>query len=226
MKAAVILSGCGHRDGAEIRESVITLLMLDQQGVDVQAFAPDAAQHDVIDHLTGKPTQESRNVLTEAARIARGKVEPLRVLEAKEYDMLLIPGGYGAAKNLSDLAFKGTQATAIAEFKRVALAFLEAKKPIGAICIAPAVLAAAVKGHYSLTLTIGEDAGTAEAIAAFGSRHVNCATASFVYDETHHVASCSAYMREAPLRDIARGIEQVVMQVVEVARANKNRRAA
>ncbi len=226
MKAAVILSGCGYLDGAEIRESVLTLLYLDQHNVEVQVFAPDIVQHDALNHLTQKPMAESRNVLVEAARIARSKVKPLSELDAAAFDMLLIPGGFGAAKNLSDLAFKGAEAAVLPDFQRVALAFLDARKPIGAICIAPAVLAAAVKGRYNLTLTIGEDPGAAAAISAFGSHHVNCATESYVYDETHHVASCSAYMRDDSLAAIARGIEQVVTRVVKAAESVKNRQAA
>lgn len=226
MKAAVILSGCGHRDGAEIREAVLTLLYLDQNGVEAQCFAPDAKQHDVVNHATGETATESRNSMAEAARIARGKIEPLSALKAGDYAMLLIPGGYGAAKNLSDLALKGAEAAVIPEFQQAVLGFLEQKKPIGAICIAPAVLAAAVKGKYSLTLTIGDDEGTAGAINALGSQHQNCPTDGFVWDEAHRVASCSAYMHEAPLAQIARGIEQVVGKVVGAAKAIQGRQAA
>lgn len=227
VKAAVILSGCGHMDGAEIRESVLALLYLDQQGAEVSVFAPDKPQMHVIDYTTGKPTDETRNVLKEAARIARGKIKPLTALKAGDFDVLVIPGGYGVAKNLADFATKGADCTVDPDFKAAILAFLEQKKPVGAICIAPAVLAAALKGSdYSPTLTIGEDKGTAAAIEACGSHHKNCATSGFVYDDATHIASCSAYMRDDRIAEVAKGIEQVIAKVTEVAKRQKTARAA
>ncbi|MDG1287428.1 MAG: isoprenoid biosynthesis glyoxalase ElbB [Rickettsiales bacterium] len=215
---AVILSGCGYLDGAEIRESVLTLLYLDQQGASVQCFAPDIEQMHVVNHLTGEEVaSESRNVLTESARIARGEVKDLAHLNATVFDALLIPGGFGVAKNLSDLAIKGADATVNDDFKRVTKDFLSQQKPIGAICIAPAVLAAAVSGDYAPTLTIGDDADTAGAIEAFGGTHQNCESAAYIYDETLKIASCSAYMREDKLANIAKGIEQVVNKVMAAA---------
>jgi len=226
VKAAVILSGCGHKDGAEIRESVLALLYLDQHHATVQCFAPDCEQTDVVNHLTGETTKESRNVLVEAARIARGDIQPLTKLNPADFDALVIPGGFGAAKNLSDLATKGPDATVRPEFRAAVLGFLKQQKPIGAICIAPAVLAAAVKGEYAPTLTIGDDTGTAAAITAMGSTHKNCTTADFVYDETTRIASCSAYMRDDALRNVAKGIEQMVAKVVSIATAQKQGKAA
>ena len=214
---AVILSGCGYLDGAEIRESVLTLLYLDQLGAKVQCFAPDIMQMHVVNHLSGEEVpSESRNVLVEAARIARGEVQDLANLNAASFDGLVIPGGFGVAKNLSDLAVKGPQATVNSEFQRVVKAFLAQQKPIGAICIAPAVLAAAIQGDHSATLTIGDDEGTASAIEAFGSSHQNCETAAYVFDEKLKIASCSAYMREDSISAVAKGIEQVVRQVIEI----------
>lgn len=218
-KTAVILSGCGHLDGAEVREAVLSLLYLDQQGAEVQCFAPDMAQTQVINHLTGQEAPgETRNVLAEAARIARGKIKKLAELKAADFDALVIPGGFGVAKNLSDLAFKGAEASVQPEFKRVVLEFLDQQKPIGAICIAPAVLAAAVSGKYQPTVTIGEDAGTTAAIEAFGGHHQNCASSGYVYDDQLKIASCSAYMRDDSLAEIAKGIEQVVKKVISTAK--------
>lgn len=217
---AVILSGCGYLDGAEIRESVLSLLYLDEQGAAVQCYAPDIPQMHVMDHHSGEETGEARNVLKEAARIGRGEVKDLATLNASHYDALVIPGGFGVAKNLSDLAVKGTDATVNSDFKSTILAFLEQQKPIGAICIAPAVLAAAVAGTHSPTLTIGDDAGTAGAIEAFGGTHQNCETAAFVYDDALKIASCSAYMREDSLAAVAKGIEQVITKVIEAANSN------
>ena len=216
---AVILSGCGYLDGAEIREAVLSLLYLDQGGADVQCFAPDINQMHVVNHLTGEPAVNTqRNVLEEAARIARGNVKPLSQLDASQFNALVIPGGYGVAKNLSSLATEGADCHVLPECAQAILSFMEQKKPIGAICIAPAVLAAAVKGTYSPTLTIGEDEGTAAAITAFGCTHQNCETDAMVYDPETRIASCSAYMREDSLARVAKGIEQTIHTVLKEAR--------
>lgn len=224
---AVILSGCGYLDGAEIRESVLSLLYLDQQQAKVTMFAPDQPQMHVVNHKAGaQAASESRNVLTESARIARGEVEPLSALKADDFDALVIPGGFGVAKNLSDFALKGADCTVNADFKTAVTAFYEQEKPIGAICIAPAVVAAALKGTAAPKLTIGEDAGTASAIEACGATHQNCATDGFVYDEATRIASCSAYMREDNIAAVAKGIEQVVTKVLQVAKTQKQKNAA
>jgi enhancing lycopene biosynthesis protein 2 len=215
MKAAVILSGCGFLDGAEIRESVLALLYLDQLNVAAEIFAPDLA-FDTVDHLTGKPAGERRNVLQEAARIARGHIRPLQECRADGYDLLVLPGGFGVAKNLSNFAAAGAQAQLETEFARVANEFHAQKKPIAAICIAPAALALALKGE-GVTLTIGDNKDVAEAIRASGNRHQDCATDRAVIDEAHRIASCSAYMRDDPLGLIARGIEQCVGAAVRMA---------
>lgn len=216
---AVILAGCGHRDGAEIRESVLSLLYLDQHGAQVQCFAPDQAQVDVIDHRTGKPTGESRNVLTEAARIARGDIRPLSELNVAAFDALVLPGGFGVAKNLSDLASAGAKATVHPDYQRVIGEFYAQHKPIGAICIAPAVLAAALKDSAKPTLTIGDDPGTVGVIEQFGAIHKNSASDMAVVDEENRIASCSAYMRDdAPLAEIAKGIEGVIEAVLRMSR--------
>jgi enhancing lycopene biosynthesis protein 2 len=219
-KVAVILSGCGHLDGAEIRESVLSLLYLDQHGADVHIFAPDKAQRDCINHQTGQPKEESRNILEEAARIARGKIEPLSALKPEAFHALVLPGGYGAAKNLSDLALAGADATVLPEFEAAVRGFYDAAKPIGAICIAPAVLCAALKGE-EITVTIGEDAGTASAIEAMGGTHQNCATDNIVVDEAHHIVSCSAYMRDDRLANVATGIEKLVAKVLAMVQVRQ-----
>lgn len=216
MRAAVILSGCGFLDGAEIRESVLALLYLDQRQVKAGIFAPDKTQADVIDHVSKTPASESRNVLKEAARIARGDIAPLSQCKAADFDLLVIPGGFGVAKNLCDLAEKGADATLDIDFARVVTEFYKAKKPIAAICIAPAAVALALKGE-GVTLTIGEDKGTTALIEATGNTHKNCSTDAAVIDETHRVASCSAYMRDDALAAIAKGIEQCIAGAVAMA---------
>ncbi len=221
---AVVLSGCGHMDGAEIRESVLSLLYLDELGTQVSIFAPDITQRRVVNHLTGSEEGVGRNALVEAARIARGKVTALSALKPEAFDALVIPGGFGVALNLSDVALKGADADVHPELRAVVTAFLKAGKPIGAICIAPAVLAAAAKGA-GLTLTIGDDPGTAGVIQALGHTHKNCATSSAVIDETHRVATCSAYMHDdARITEVAQGIKLVISSVIKMAH-NKQKAA-
>ncbi len=218
MKIAVILSGCGYLDGAEVREAVLALLYLDQEGAEVSMFAPDMVQRDVVNHLTGEAVEgASRNILEESARIARGKVSPLAELNVADFDGLVIPGGFGVAKNLSDLAIAGADAVVLPEFATAVRSFYEADKPIGALCIAPAVIAAILKGE-GLTLTIGDDEGTAGAIEAFGNHHKNCETNDFVTDLAKKLFTCSAYMREDNIADVAKGIEKVVKSTVSACK--------
>lgn len=220
-KVAVILSGCGHMDGAEIRESVLSLLYLDELGAEVGIFAPDRNQSKVANHRGGETMGEDRNILTEAARIARGNIASLAELRPEAFDALLIPGGFGVALNLSDFAQKGAEASVDADFARVVNAFLKAGKPVGAICIAPAVVAAAARGA-GLCLTVGEDAGVASAIEALGHTHKNAPTHQAVIDEAHGVATCSAYMRgDARITDVAKGIRQVVEAVMKMAKSKQ-----
>lgn len=226
VRIAMILSGCGHLDGAEIREAVLSLLFLDQQGAQVDFFAPDMPQRDVVDHQKGKPASENRNVLTEAARIARGRIKPLTALDIHDYQGLVIPGGYGVAKNLSDFALKGESAETLPDFKRVIVAAHAQKKPIAAICIAPAVLALALRGIVSANLTIGDNPDVAAVIEACGSKHVVCATNACVADEKEHIVTCSAYMHEAPIADIADGIEKTIAQLVTWAKQTSAVKAA
>jgi enhancing lycopene biosynthesis protein 2 len=216
-KIAVILSGSGYLDGAEIREAVLSLLYLDELGAEATCFAPDRMQHHVVNHLTGDEADESRNILVEAARIARGHIQPLNQFKAEEFDGLLIPGGFGVAKNFSDLAFKGAEASVDPEFASIVKTFAAAAKPIGAICIAPAVIAAVLGDHNAPLVTIGEDEGTAAAIESFGAKHENCASSDSIADNAHKIVSCSAYMREDSISEIAKGIKKVVTQLVEWA---------
>ncbi len=225
MRAAVILAGCGYLDGAEIRESVLSLLYLDQNGVNAQCFAPNIDQHHCIDHVAKNEISQTRNVLAEAARIARSDIKPLSELNVAEFDMLILPGGYGVAKNLSSLAFKGADAEVIPDYHKAIHAFFKAKKPIAAICIAPAVLSLALK-NQGIQLTIGDDVGTASVIAASGNHHVNAATDQVVVDKDHRIASCSAYMREDALASVAKGIEACVKAVIGMASEAQQRKAS
>lgn len=224
-RVAVVLAGCGYLDGAEIRESVLALLYLDQLGAQAVCFAPDIDQHHVVDHLRKSENPEKRNVLAEAARIARSDIRPLSELNVRDFDALLLPGGFGVAKNLSNLAFKGTDAELLPECSRVIEGFYQAKKPIGAICIAPAVLSLALR-NQGISLTIGEDKETASIIAASGNVHVEAATDMVVVDDNHKIASCSAYMRDDRISLVAEGIEKCVRAVVAMCVQQQQRKVS
>ena len=159
-KVGVLLSGCGFLDGAEIHESVLTLLALDRAGAEIICMAPNIDQYHVIDHLTQEVADEKRNVLVESARIARGEIKDLKDVTSSDLDALILPGGFGAAKNLSDFAIKGTDATVNSEVKRILEEMVAAKKPVGAICIAPATLTKALS-DINPEVTIGTDPATA-----------------------------------------------------------------
>ena len=214
-KVAVILSGCGVYDGTEIHESVLTLLRLDQRGASVSCFAPNIEQLHVINHLTGETMEPSRNVLVESARIARGQVQDVRELNAQDFDALIIPGGFGAAKNLSDFALKGAQITVQADVLAAAQAFARAKKPVGLMCIAP-TMAAHIYGA-GVNCTIGNDEGTANAINALGAVHQECAVGDVIEDEAHKLITTPAYMLGQSIAEIAGGINKLVDRVLELS---------
>lgn len=209
---AVILSGCGVYDGAEINEAVLTLLAIEEAGARYQCFAPDMAQHHVINHLTGEEMGPARNVLVEAARIARGNIKPVDQLFASDFDAVIVPGGFGAAKNLSDFAFKGADCRLEAHTEKALRAFADAGKPMGFVCIAPAMIPRLFSQPVSLT--IGTDAETADAINAMGGEHVNCPVESFVLDEKHKVVSTPAYMLAGSVLEAATGIRAAVKAVL------------
>ena len=219
-RVAVILSGCGVQDGAEIHESVLTLLRLDQRGVEVQCFAPDIAQHDVINHLTGEKMPESRNVLIESARIARGAIKDIHEANAEDFDALIMPGGFGVAKNLSNFAFEGVHCSLQPELLTLAEAFAESGKPIGLICISPA-LAAKIYGP-GVTCTIGNDPDTAKAICKMGGNHTECAVDEIVEDTARKLVSTPAYMTAQSISEAAAGINKLVDRVIELTQENED----
>lgn len=219
-KVAVILSGCGVQDGAEIHESVLTLLRLDQRGVEVQCFAPDIAQYHVINHLTGEEMPESRNVLIESARIARGAIKDIREANAEDFDALIMPGGFGVAKNLSNFAFEGVHCSLQPELLTLAEAFAESGKPIGLICISPA-LAAKIYGP-GVTCTIGNDPDTAKAICKMGGTHKECAVDEIVEDTARKLVSTPAYMTAQSISEAAAGINKLVDRVIELTQENED----
>ena len=212
-RVGVLLSGCGVFDGAEIHEAVLTLLALDRNGAGIVCAAPDMPQLHVVNHMTTEEMNESRNVLIESARIARGNIIDLKHLIVDDIDALIIPGGYGAAKNLSNFAVKGPQAEVHPQVQRVLEQMLAAGKPIGAICIAPATLTKALAQHEP-EVTIGMDEGTASAIESMGGRHRVCQVDQIHVDTRHKIVTTPAYMLGPGIKDVAEGIEKLVAQVL------------
>lgn len=218
-QVAVCLSGCGVFDGSEIHEAVLTLLALDQAGARAACCAPNV-ELDVVDHLKRQPAGERRNVLVESARIARGNVVDVATLRAAQMDALIFPGGFGAAKNLCSFAQDGPDCRVHPEVDRLVGEMLAARKPIGAICIAPAMLARIIgRRAPGAKLTIGNDRDTAAAIAKMGAQHVDCACESFVVDEASRIVSTPAYMLGSGPAQVFEGIRKLVAEVLRLARA-------
>lgn len=212
---AVILAGSGVYDGSEIYESVITLLRLDQRGAKVQCFAPNIAQMHVINHLTGDEMPETRNVLVEAARLARGNIKDLREARAEDFDALIVPGGFGAAKNLCNFAVRGAQCSVEPQVLEVAQAFAKAGKPIGLMCIAP-TMAVQIFGQ-GVTVTLGsDDAEAAGAVREMGATHEPCEVTEIVEDTTHKLVTTPAYMLAQSISEAASGIYKLVDRVLEL----------
>ena len=215
-RIGILLSGCGVFDGAEIHESVLTMLALDRAGAEIICMAPNVEQHHVINHLTQEEMAEKRNVLVESARIARGEIKDLEEVKGADLDGLILPGGFGAAKNLSDFAFKGADSTVQPEVNRILQEMSAANKPIGAICISPAPLAKALADKKP-EVTIGNDQGTSEAIENMGGKHKSCTVDMIHVDAGNNVVSTPAYMLGPGIREVAVGIEKLVNKVVELA---------
>jgi len=216
-RIGVVLSGCGVFDGAEIHESVITLLALDRAGVQVVCMAPDILQAHVVDHLTQAPAKgEDRRVLAEAARIARGNIRDMAAVKAEELDALVFTGGFGAAKNLCDFAFKGPECRVHPDVERLIRDMRAANKPMGFMCIAPVIAAKVLGGKVQLT--IGNDPDTARAVEAMGAVHIECPVDMCVVDEKHKIVSTPAYMLADSIREAAGGIERLVKTLVKLAR--------
>ena len=207
VQVAVILSGCGHLDGSEIRESILTLLSLERYGLEYQCFAPDY-DLTVTDHHTGQEQGESRSIISEAARITRGQVTDLDALAVENFAAIVLPGGYGAAKNLSDLATAGPKAQVIPTLEKLLIDFWQAQKSIGAICIAPAVITAALAPLTSIAVTVGNDDDNL--IGQLGGKHMTCAADDYYHDQENSILSTPAYMLDATLNDIATGIDKMI----------------
>ncbi|MCF8359022.1 MAG: isoprenoid biosynthesis glyoxalase ElbB [Prolixibacteraceae bacterium] len=212
-KVAVILAGCGVFDGSEIQEAVATLLAIDKAGAVYQCFAPDTDQYHVINHLTGEEEPAARNVLAESARIARGDVKQLDTFEPSDFDVLIIPGGFGVAKNLCTFAIDGPGCSVNPETEKAIKRAHDAGIPIGALCISPALMAR-VLGE--VTLTIGSDAGTAQAIESMGATHKNTAGDEIVVDAKNKIVTTPCYMLDSKISTVFRGAENAVNALLEM----------
>lgn len=210
-KFAIILSGSGVFDGSEIHEATLSMYAISKNGCNYEIFAPNIEQHHVINHITGDIMNERRNVLIESARIARGKIKDIKELNSSDFDALLIPGGFGVAKNLSDFAFKGAECSVISELENVIKHFHENKKPIGALCIAPAVIA---KVLGKIEVTIGNDIGTAKAIEAFGASHKSSNHGEVIIDKENKVYTTPCYMLDATISQIGDGANNIVKAII------------
>lgn len=215
-RVGVILSGCGVFDGSEIHEAVAVLHALDRHGAEAVCLAPEM-ELDEINHLTQQPTGKKRSVLMESARIARGDVTPLAKVKGGDFDAIVLPGGFGAAKNLCDFASKGADCTANEQVARVLKEAQAAGKPLGFACISPAVAARVFGKELGPNLTIGSDKGTADGLEAMGATHQNCEGHGIVFDARHRVVSTPAYMCDQPIGAVFTGIAAMVDKVMEMA---------
>lgn len=216
MKVAVLLAGCGVYDGSEIYEATLTMLFLDRSGVSYQCLAPNAEQMHVINHLTGEVAEgETRNVLVEAARLARGEVMDLAEASENDFDALIVPGGFGAAKNLCDFAVKGADMSIREDVASFVGQFRDAGKPVGLVCIAP-VMAAQLFGAGT-QCTIGKDTDVADAIRTMGGDHHECAVGNVVIDGERKLVTTPAYMLASSISEAASGIERLVDELLKLA---------
>jgi enhancing lycopene biosynthesis protein 2 len=212
-KIAVVLSGCGVYDGAEIHEAVLTMFAIASNGAVYEVFAPDIDQHHVVNHLTGTEMDETRNVLIESARIARGEIKALSEFSGKEFDAIIFPGGFGAAKNLSTFAFDGSNCKVDSDVEAAIKEMISLGKPVGALCISPVILA---KILGDVELTIGDDAGTIQAIEEMGATHKATTHGEVVVDQQHKIVTTPCYMLDARITQIEEGARNVVKTILEM----------
>ncbi|PIR01351.1 MAG: isoprenoid biosynthesis protein ElbB [Nitrospinae bacterium CG11_big_fil_rev_8_21_14_0_20_45_15] len=217
-KIGVVLSGCGVYDGTEIHEAVISLLAIERGGATAVCMAPNMSQMHVVNHLTGEPMEgEQRNVLIESARIARGDIKDIAEISADDIDGLFFPGGFGAAKNLSDFAVTGENCQVHPEVSRLVKQLREKNKPQGAVCIAPAMVAKVFDStDVHPTLTIGNDKGIGSKIESMGSKHQDCGVQNFVVDVENKIVTGPAYMLGQNIAEVADGIERAVEQLIKM----------
>jgi enhancing lycopene biosynthesis protein 2 len=214
-RIGIVLSGCGALDGSDTHETVLTLLALDRAGAEVLCAAPDIDQVHVINHLTQEESSEVRNVLVESARIARGNVVDIDTLDAHTIDGLILPGGFGAVKNLSTFALKGPDGDVNPQVLKLLQQVHAAQKPIGAMCISPATVVMALKEHKP-SVTIGMDETAAAAFYRMGGGHHCCEVDAIYVDPVNKIVSTPGYMLGSGLKEIATGIEKLVQKIIEL----------
>jgi enhancing lycopene biosynthesis protein 2 len=212
-KFAVLLSGCGVYDGAEIHEATLSLLAIVKQGGSYEIFAPDTNQHHVINHITGEEMEETRNVLVESARIARGQIKNLNQFNPASFDGLLLPGGFGVAKNLSTWAFEGADASVLPGVEEAISGMVALKKPVGALCISPVILA---KVLGKVHLTVGDDEATIDAIESLGAKHIYTTHGEVVVDPDQMLVTTPCYMLDATIDQIADGANNLVDAMIKM----------
>ena len=216
-KIGVLISGCGVNDGAEIHESVITMLALDRAGVETVMMAPNIDQMHVVNHYTGQEMDEFRNVLVESSRIARGNIKDMAEVTGNDIDALIIPGGFGVVKNLCDYAMAGSECSINPDVIRLVTEVHLLQKPIGAICIAPAMMAKILgEQDESAEMTVGSDESTANDIKTMGSTHVTCPVTEMVVDKEKKIITTPAYMEAQSIKEAAEGIEKLVVEILSM----------
>lgn len=215
MKVGVILAGCGVKDGSEIHEATLTLLALDRAGCEIYCYAPNRTQKDVINHNAGEVMDETRNCLIEAARIARGPVKDIKMLEFDNLDAIVFPGGFGSAKNLCDFAYKGAEMSVYPDIERIISHGYQSRMPMAFICVAPVMLARTL-GDKNVKMTLGNDSDLAEMVTKWGAKHENCTPDNCIVDTEHKVVSTPAYMLGKSIKEIAPGIEKAINELIKL----------
>ncbi len=214
-RVGVVISGCGFMDGAEIQETVAALAALDNHGLKAVCFAPDVDQMHVVNHFTKSVAEgETRNVLVESARIARGNISPLKENSLDDLDAVLLPGGFGAAKNLSDYAVKGVEMEILPVLETVLRKIVQAGKPIGALCISPVLLVKILQGK-SPQLTLGAAGPDSENLEKLGGRHQITNHEEIVVDQEFKLITGPCYMLDASVGNIIKGADAVVAKLKE-----------
>jgi enhancing lycopene biosynthesis protein 2 len=213
LRFAVILAGCGNKDGAEIHESVLTLLSIDRSGHQYQCFAPDVLQARVLNFLTNEEMKEKRNVLLESARIARSKIKPLSDFAQEDFDILVLPGGNGVAYNLCTFGVDGDRMTVLPHLELCVRAMHAAGKPIGALCISPVIIAHVLK---EVSVTFGKDEKINAIFQKSGTKTTNADARSIVIDRAHKIVTTPCYMLDARISEISEGIEKLIQQLIKL----------
>ena len=217
-KVGVVLSGCGHQDGSEIHEAVFTLHALEKAEAEAIIMAPDMDQFHVINHLNGnEDLSESRNILVESARIARGKVVDVASVSGHQLDALIFPGGTGMAKNIFDYSMAGINCTVISDVQRLVVEILEADKPLGAICIAP-VMVAKILEYLGRTGTVtgGFNVEINNDIKAMGINTIEVGAEEIVVDKENKIVTTPAYVEAKSMNESFTGIEKLVNKVLDM----------